>query len=479
MTRHGVDLAIARGMKSLAYLVATLSLFACVAPMADSDDSDPDFDDGKADAASAIAKGTLGWSGTQDLAFSTASGDPASYIYLTFELSGSADIQIETGPDGSDNQLDTVVYVYQPTGDKWGAYLAKNDDGGDGKYGKLATTLDAGSYRAVVKLKNPKGTPKVAITGTCSGAGCTPPLRGCTTLAPRTSTPELFVGPTQWRESIEGAIDSASTSLDVQMYLFTVTDIADHIISAQQRGVAVRVLLDPHEPNSVVQAKLTKAGVPNHTDPTYFSFAHAKYMIIDKVTAVILSGNFNAAAVNTTDSTGERNYGFVDHDLDDVVDLQAIYESDWAAGPEPDLSCTRLIVSPINSAQRVVDHINTAMHTLDIEVLYLDDTEVRAAIYAAVGRGVAVRVMLSDPARNPQNTTTQTTFQGKGIPTRILTTNYLHTKMIQADGVAMVGSENMSLTSLTKNREVGALIFETEPANLVHTQYEADWASAQ
>ena len=157
-----------------------------------------------------------------------------------------------------------------------------------------------------------------------------------------------------------------------------------------------------------------------------------------------------------------------------------MFDSDWIAGAEPDLSCTRLIVSPINSAQRVLDHIDTAMHTLDIEVLYLDDLDVRAHIVTAVQqRGVAARILLSDPAKNPQNTATQTYFNGLGIPTKILLANYLHTKMIQADGVAMVGSENMSETSLTKNREVGALIFEPTPAALVHATYEADWAAAQ
>jgi len=119
------------------------------------------------------------------------------------------------------------------------------------------------------------------------------------------------------------------------------------------------------------------------------------------------------------------------------------------------------------------------MDTLDIEVLYLDDVDVRSEILKAKARGVTVRIMLSDPSKNPQNTATQTYFVGQGIPTKILLSNYLHTKMIEADGTAMVGSENMSVTSLTKNREVGALLFESEPASQVAAQYELDWAAAQ
>nr|MBA2544415.1 GTP-binding protein [Deltaproteobacteria bacterium] len=45
-------------------------------------------------------------------------------------------------------------------------------------------------------------------------------------------------------------------------------------------------------------------------------------------------------------------------------------------------------------------------------------------------------------------------------------------------GVSFIGSENYSLTSLTKNREVGALIFEPTQTQIVKTRFDADWASS-
>jgi len=38
-----------------------------------------------------------------------------------------------------------------------------------------------------------------------------------------------------------------------------------------------------------------------------------------------------------------------------------------------------------------------------------------------------------------------------------------------------VGSENFSSTSLTKNREVGALVFEAGATTVVQTQFDTDW----
>ncbi|MBA3541518.1 MAG: hypothetical protein H0T79_18035 [Deltaproteobacteria bacterium] len=298
---------------------------------------------------------------------------------------------------------------------------------------------------------------------------------GCTARAPRTVDPEVFVGPTGLENRLIAAIGGATTSLDVQMYLFTVDSIADAIIAAHRRGVNVRVLLDPdHEGNNQTRPALVAAGVPTRNVTSLYTFAHAKYLVIDGTTALIMSMNFNYDAMSS-----ERNYGIVDRDPEDVADVAAIFEMDWASGggepPKPaDLSCTRLIVSPNNSKLRILELINSATATLDVEVLYLSETSVRNAVGAAKARGVSVRVILAE-SQNEEPDTSIAYLKGLGIPVKIATSFYLHAKLIVADGVAFVGSENMSQTSLTKNREVGALVFEPTPAAIIAQQFTADW----
>lgn len=152
---------------------------------------------------------------------------------------------------------------------------------------------------------------------------------------------------------------------------------------------------------------------------------------------------------------------------------------DWAAGggeaPKPaDLACTRLIVSPNNARLRVLELIEGATTTLEVEALYASETNVRNAIGDARARGVDVRVILEATMDNED---TIAFFRGKGIDVHNASTFSLHAKLIVADGVAFIGSENYSLTSLTKNREVGALIFEPTQAAVITTQFDADWAS--
>jgi phosphatidylserine/phosphatidylglycerophosphate/cardiolipin synthase-like enzyme len=305
-----------------------------------------------------------------------------------------------------------------------------------------------------------------ARTDAAPGAHCAP-------TDPRTAAPTLFVGPTGLEQRMLDFIGGAQSTLDVQMYLFSVGALADAVIAAKDRGVAVRVLLDPDEAgNQTNRSKLLAAGVATRDDPAGFSYAHAKYLVADGARGVIMSANFNAGAMSE-----ERNYGIVDTDPDDLATLEAVFDADWT-GATPDLACTRLLVSPVNSQPRTLDLIDGATRTLDVEALYVLDTNVRNAMVAAAGRGVAVRVILSDPASTPDNVAGAQFFQGQGIPVRVITQFDIHAKLMVADDTALIGSENFSVTSLTKNREVSALVVEPAQSAVAKAQFDADWAIA-
>jgi phosphatidylserine/phosphatidylglycerophosphate/cardiolipin synthase-like enzyme len=64
------------------------------------------------------------------------------------------------------------------------------------------------------------------------------------------------------------------------------------------------------------------------------------------------------------------------------------------------------------------------------------------------------------------------------VPVRFLTSVDLHAKLVIADGVALVGSQNLSPTSLSDNREVGVLVTESGPVATLQAQLDADWAAA-
>jgi len=312
---------------------------------------------------------------------------------------------------------------------------------------------------------------------TADAAADAPDGVGCEATTPRTVIPEAFVGPTGLQDRLGTLIDSAQTTLDVQMYLFTVRALADKIVAAKQRGVTVRMILDPDEAgNQYVIPTLDAGGINWKNASTIFPYSHAKYLIIDQHVGVIMSMNFNVDAMNN-----ERNYGMVDSDPEDVADLQKVFEQDWQlangmSATPPDLSCTRLIITPVNAQQRLLAFINSATTTLDVEALYVTEASTRNAIGAAAQRGVSVRVILESPQDQSQNADTTTYFTNVGVPVKYVTNQfYLHAKLLIADGVAFVGSQNFSTSGLTKNREMGALVMDPTQAAVIQQQFDADW----
>lgn len=299
----------------------------------------------------------------------------------------------------------------------------------------------------------------------------------CNPDRPRSAAPQTLVGPQNSAIGLEqrviSAIDAATTSIDVQIYAFTLTGIADRLIAADRRGVPVRVLVDGNQPNDTIRARLTAGGVMVQNAPTGFTNAHAKYLVVDNNRALILSGNLTQAGMDD-----QRNYGLDDRDPEDVATLAEVFAADLANRPAV-LSCPRLVITPGDSKARILTFINSAQTSLDLELYYLSDTNVRASVLTAHNRGVAVRVLLSSIDEIAENADTATTLKSAGVAVRTLRNPTVHAKVIIVDGnAALVGSNNMSQTSLRENREVGAIVRDAATVTPIKSQLDADWAAA-
>lgn len=108
-------------------------------------------------------------------------------------------------------------------------------------------------------------------------------------------------------------IAAAIASIDVLMYELTMVTIANALIAAKLRGLAIRVILDAPQSRKFASQKgaLRAAGVPVWYDAKH-QIMHSKYMIIDAVTIWHGSFNWSQAAesrnaehvVKTTGDTG-------------------------------------------------------------------------------------------------------------------------------------------------------------------------------
>lgn len=296
----------------------------------------------------------------------------------------------------------------------------------------------------------------------------------CDPYQARVPATEVLVGPTGLEKALDAYIDGATTSIDLMMYQLSVKSFIDGFIAAKNRGVTVRVMLDGDQAvNASSKSKLKAAGIEVQDAPAKWEHAHTKVMIIDHQIGVVMSGNMNSYTVSS-----ERNYFAIDRSADDIADLQAVFDADWSGTPL-DLSCTRLIVSPENSHERLLAHINGAKESLDLAIMYISDSDSLAAIKSRAKGGVPVRVLLASPAWISDNTSTAADLEAAGVQTKFLESWELHAKLIVADGKAFVGSENLSWTSLESNREVGVFVTEPDPTALIASQFEKDWAAGK
>ncbi|MBI3070533.1 MAG: hypothetical protein HYY84_00255 [Deltaproteobacteria bacterium] len=305
--------------------------------------------------------------------------------------------------------------------------------------------------------------------GTAIDAGTS--ANTCDPFSLRVPEPQAFIAPTGLQNLLLSHINAATTSLSLMMYQLTLDAFTNAFIAAHRRGVSVRVMLDMSQAaNNRARDALQAAGVPWKAAPTEFEHNHAKVLIIDRREAIVMSANLIGFSMGS-----ERNYGVINTNADDIVDLEAIFDRDWTGSGALDLSCTRLVVSPVNARDRLLNFFNGATQTLDIAVMYLSDRDFVAVVKARKAAGVSVRVLLADPDWIGGNRATATDLGALGIPVKFLKTVELHAKLVIADGVPFVGSQNYSWTSITKNREIGLFVTEATPRAAITAQFEADW----
>ncbi len=306
---------------------------------------------------------------------------------------------------------------------------------------------------------------------------------------------ELMVEPDDGVDHVLELIDGAETSIRLKIYLWTPSraDVVEALGRAVDRGVSVRVLMEREpaggRPDMDVISALRDNGIElRFSKPFRFVFIHEKSMVVDDRVVWFGSGNLTGSTFKAN-----REYILISDRPDWVEEVARVFDADWR-GKRIDLSHARLVWSPDrvsrgvregNSREKVLGLINGAKKTLYLEQAGMVDEEVIEAIENAVKRGVYVRLVGSpaDPEENTYFVPGAERLRKAGVHLRYLPSPYVHAKVIVADGnTALVGSINMSQSSLNANRELGAIITAAgEPKaffRLLRTM-ETDWKNAR
>ena len=295
----------------------------------------------------------------------------------------------------------------------------------------------------------------------------------CNATDPRPAPVSVAPTPEAGEQPYLDVLTTAQHSIDVEIYLMGYGGILDTLKAKAQSGVAVRIIFDlsKQPTNQKYADMLAAAGAQVKWSDPKFTYQHAKFIVVDGSAALVSTGNFS----KDYSILLERNFVATDRDAADVADLVALFDADWQ-GVTAQMACTRMIISPINSRTRILDLITSATSTLTIESMELADYAVRDAIKARVQAGVQVRALIADTGFVSSNSYAADFLKSIGVPVKWIP--HLHTKVLVADGArAYLGSENLSSTSLDKNREVGVVVTDASSIAPLATTFETDWTA--
>jgi len=103
------------------------------------------------------------------------------------------------------------------------------------------------------------------------------------------------------------------------MYIFTLQNVAEALVSAHDRGVEVKIVFDKSQ-GSYSQYALLKAGIGVRNDTNPDGIMHNKVAIIDN--RIVITGSFNWT--NSAENNNNENLIVIRS-----VDVASIYESEF------------------------------------------------------------------------------------------------------------------------------------------------------
>ena len=283
----------------------------------------------------------------------------------------------------------------------------------------------------------------------------------------------LVVLPDDGPDSILDEINGAKSSIDLYVYLLPSDEVLSALSAAHDRGVAIRVILerDPFgggNSNQDAYDRLSASGIAVRWSSDQFQFSHIKTFVVDQQVAVVMTLNLSWSAL-----TRNREFAVVSTIPADLQEVSRLFDADWSGqpfAPEGDF-----VTSPENSRITFRKLIDAATTSIDVYAEVVRDADIRQRLADASARGVTVRILV--PA-NPTADAVQIyrDLERTGVQVRLLADAYSHAKAIMVDGAsAFVGSQNLTQTSLDKNRELGIILTDQPNLDRLHGVFELDW----
>jgi cardiolipin synthase A/B len=291
----------------------------------------------------------------------------------------------------------------------------------------------------------------------------------------------LVVLPDDSAKPILDAIHHASKSLRIKMFVFTDSSLMEAVIAAHQRGVVVRIMLNPRRRSGVsendeTRAKLVAAGIDVLDSNPAFDVTHEKSMVVDDKTAFVKSLNWDSENLTET-----RDYAIITSESLEVAEVTNCFEADWSRQEFASGKTAKLIWCRGNGRERISEFIDSAKHSLWLQNERYQDQMIIEHLVRAKERGVKVHVMAKPPHHLKKDKLLEGVgglriLDDVGVKVRKLRGLKLHAKMLLADSErAIIGSINLAPGSFDSRRELAIEVHDKHIVDRLHEVVHHDW----
>lgn len=302
---------------------------------------------------------------------------------------------------------------------------------------------------------------------------------------------ELITTPEQDHTAIYNAFAKAQKKIRIGIFGISSKEMADQIEKQIKRGIQVDIICDKYctnnEKRKAIFDQLKIAGANIMVASQGFTISHWKMFVIDDTLAFISTMNFISR------SNQMRDLGVFTADKAVISEIVSVFDQDLENAKNqgtvtPNLANAHLVWSPNNSESKIVDLINSADKSIEIWIENMGNPKVHESLAAAVKRKVSVRVLTSlcglgmpgDAAFKNLRDLIEKGITVKGMPFPATDElPYIHAKTVNVDHkMVFLGSENFSINSLTKARELGIVFFDSAIEQRLSALFEKDWAQS-
>lgn len=295
----------------------------------------------------------------------------------------------------------------------------------------------------------------------------------------------LIVLPDDSAQPLLDAIHAAKSSLRIKMFVFSDTSLLEAVIAAHQRGVNVRVMLNPErrdgeKENDAARTRLIAAGIEVLDSNPCFDVTHEKSMVVDDSVAYIESLNWEPRNLTET-----RDYAVVTTHKHEVNEVMQGFDADWNRSDFSSDEYSHLIWCIGNGRQRICEFIDSAKHSLWLQNERYQDPVVIEHLVRAHARGVKIHVMARPPHKLKKQKLVEgvsglRTLNDLGIPVHKLKHLKLHAKLMFADDArAIIGSINLAPGSFDSRRELAIAVDDDHIIKRIRKTVDHDWENSR